>query len=175
MENVVCQERKAQQWQTHVTDGVIKSWWDPPDAASQKRKRGCLFFLKAPYPCCCCCWAGEGWMLFLQLALPEVIWNRRLFPSPHPWRTRISLPHFWKRLPVQSGITMEMWAWSWSHLSGSQAPWPMVASLLSCQEAQKACKLLRKPSKPAGEAGSLGSCLASVRANVLLRNLSITV
>lgn len=28
---------------------------------------------------------------------------------------------------------------------------------------------------PAGEAGSLGSCLASVRANALLRNLSITI
>lgn len=44
--------------------------------ASQKGKRGCLFFFRAPYPCCCC-WAGEGWMLFLLLALPEVLWNRR--------------------------------------------------------------------------------------------------
>lgn len=39
---------------------------------------------------------------------------------------------------------MERWASSWPHLSSSQAPWPMVASLPSCQEAQKACKLLRE-------------------------------
>lgn len=88
-------------------------------------------------------------MLFLLLALPEVLWNRRLTALSFHWSLGEPklLSHISGRLSIQSGITMETWVWSQPHLSGSQAPWPMVASLLSCQEAQKACRLLPEEAK----------------------------
>lgn len=96
-----------------------------PAAASVLEKHECSFCF---WHCLGCSGIGE------QL----------LFPSLDTQRARISLPLFWKRLSVQIEITMERQAWSWPHLSSSQSPWSMVASLLSCQEAQKACKLLRE-------------------------------
>lgn len=147
MENDLCQEWKSSNSPMQLMERLKvdrsllplhlkKERWDAsfslehliPAAASGLEKDRCSF----------CCWH------YLRCS---GIGNWLLFPSLEPWRTRIFLPHFWKRLSIQSGITVEMWAWSWLHLSGPQAPWCMIAFLVSCQEAQKTCKLLTEKAK----------------------------
>lgn len=123
---------------------MIKSQWVPSANASQKRKTGCLFFLRAPYPCCCF-WVEEGCMLFLLLALLKVLWNRRptalcFIGVKSPGEPELVSHISRKDYPSK----VEMWRWTYPHLSGSQVP---SLSLLSCQEAQKACELLLEKAK----------------------------
>lgn len=152
---------------------MIKSGWVPSASACQKKKRGCLFFFIALYSCCFF-WVEEGWMLFQLLPLPEVLWNRTpaalcFIGAKSPGEPEFVSHVSRKDYPSKVQIDLERAPTSQVHRFPHFPYWAVKKPRKHVNYRQ------RKPSKPAGEASSLGSCLTSLTAKVLLRNLSITV